>query len=178
MGATPEELKARIERTREELTSDIDTIADRTSPKAIARRRTQAVRGRVGGARERIMGSASSASDTASGAPGAIADKATGNPMAAGLIAFGVGLAVAALLPTTEAEEQVVAEHDVVGTLKAEAQDQAQQAKEALQPIAQEHAQQVKETATDAAQQTADHAKSAGADVADEAKGRADEVRS
>jgi hypothetical protein len=179
MGTTPEELKTNIERTRGELTADVDALADRVSPASIARRRADAVRGSAQGVRDRVMGSVSAASDTAGNAPASVSQKAQGNPLAAGLIAFGAGLLVSSLLPSTEAEQQVgtAVKDNAVEPVKAFAQDQAQEAKEALRPAAEEHISQVKESATDAAQTTADHAKSAGGDVADQARDSADAMK-
>lgn len=175
MGETPDELKTKIEQTRQELTSDVDSIADRVSPSRIARRRTEAVRGAAVSARTRVMGGMSSAGDTASGAPSAVVDRAQGNPLAAGLVAFGAGLLLASLMPSTAAEEHAAAGlQDVSGGLvdsaKQLAQGQAQQAKETLLPAAKEAAADLKETATDAAQATADHAKSASSDMAADAQ--------
>jgi hypothetical protein len=179
MGTTPEDLKTNIERTRGELSADVDALADRVSPSSIARRRADSLRGSAQGVRDRVMGTVSSASDTADGAPAAVTQKAQGNPLAAGLTAFGAGLLVSSLLPATQAERQVgtAVKDNAVEPVKAFAQDQAQEAQQALRPVAEEHVAQVKEAATDAAQATADHAKSAGSDVADQARDSADAVK-
>jgi hypothetical protein len=179
MGTTPEDLKTNIERTRGELTADVDALADRVSPASIARRRVDSVRGSAQGVRDRVMGSVSSASDSAGSAPSAVSQKAQGNPLAAGLIAFGAGLLASSLLPATRAEQQVgtAVKDKAVEPVKAFAQDQAQEAQQALRPVATDHVAQVKESATDAAQTTADHAKSAGIDVADQARDSAAAVK-
>jgi hypothetical protein len=179
MGTTPEDLKTNIERTRGELTADVDALADRVSPASIARRRADSVRGSAQGVRDRVMGSVSSASDTAGGAPSAVTSKAQGNPLAAGLIAFGAGLLASSLLPSSEAERQVgtAVKDNAVEPVKAFAQDQAQEAQQALRPVAEDHIAQVKDSATDAVQTTTDHAKSAGSDVADQARDSADAVK-
>jgi hypothetical protein len=179
MGTTHEDLKTNIERTRGELSADVDALADRVSPSSIARRRADSLRGSAQGVRDRVMGTVSSASDTADGAPAAVTQKAQGNPLAAGLTAFGAGLLVSSLLPATQAERQVgtAVKDNAVEPVKAFAQDQAQEAQQALRPVAEEHVAQVKESAIDAAQATADHAKSAGSDVADQARDSADAVK-
>ena len=179
MGTTPEDLKTNIERTRGELSADVDALADRVSPASIARRRADSVRGGAQGVRDRVMGGVSSASDSAGSAPSAVSAKAQGNPLAAGLIAFGAGLLASSLLPSTQAERQVgtAVRDNAVEPVKEFAHSQAQEAQEALRPVAEEHVAAVKESATDAAQTTADHAKSAGSDVADQARDSADAVK-
>ena len=49
----------------------------------------------------------SSATEAAQSAPEAVRKQAQGNPLAAGLIAFGAGLVVAALIPASEKEQQL-----------------------------------------------------------------------
>jgi Protein of unknown function (DUF3618) len=179
MGTTPEDLKNNIERTRGELSADVDALADRVSPASIARRRADSVRGTAQSARDRVMGSVSSASESASSAPSAVSEKAQGNPLATGLIAFGVGLLASSLLPSTQAERQIgtAVKDNAVEPVKDFAQDQAQEAQQALRPVAEDHVAQVKQSATEAAQSTADHARSAGSDVADQARSSADAVK-
>ncbi len=98
--STPDEIRADIERTRGELGSDVDALADKVSPSSIAHRQTEKVKSRFQGVRDSVMGSAhsagSSVSGTASGATDQAKDvahkgveKAKGNPLAVGLIAFG-----------------------------------------------------------------------------------------
>jgi hypothetical protein len=179
MGATPEDLKTNIERTRGELSADVDALADRVSPASIARRRADSLRGSAQGVRDRVMGSVSSAPDTAGSASAAVSHKAQGNPLAAGLIAFGAGLLASSLLPATQAEQQVgtAVKDNAAGPVKEFAQGQAKEAQQALRPVVEDHVTQVKESATDAAQTTADHARSAGSDVADQARDSADAVK-
>ena len=52
-------------------------------------------------------GSAGSVSDKASGAVDTLGVKAQGNPLAAGLVAFGAGMLISALIPASEKETQV-----------------------------------------------------------------------
>jgi Protein of unknown function (DUF3618) len=175
MGATPDELKSNIERTRSELTADVDALADRVSPGKIARRRTEAVRGTMSGAKDRVMGGVSSATS----APTAVADRAQGNPLAVGLVAFGAGLLASSLLPSTSTEQQIATavKDTAVEPIKAFAKDQAQQAQETLQPAAQEAAADLKESAVSAAQNTTEHAKSATNEVADRTRDAAQTVK-
>jgi len=55
---------------------------------------------------ERVSEIASNVAGTVRQAPAAVADRTSGNPIAAGLIAFGIGLLAASLIPTTEMEKQ------------------------------------------------------------------------
>lgn len=65
MGTSPDQMRAEINATRDRLSADVDRLADRTSPRRVARRRTRRMRVAVSGVRERVMGSAA---DTAHGA--------------------------------------------------------------------------------------------------------------
>jgi hypothetical protein len=178
VGATPEELKAQIDQTRTELSADVDTLADRVNPASIARRRTASARNAAGQVRSSVMGSVAAASDTATSAPGALSGKAKGNPLAAGLIAFGAGLLLSSLVPTTGTEEELgAAVMDAAEPAKQAAREQLDQAKEALVPAAQEAAQHVKDTATDAAQATTEQAKGAASDTAAHVSHAAENVR-
>jgi hypothetical protein len=52
-------LRSDIEATREELASDLSSLADRTNPKKMAERRWESVKGKATSVRERVMGAAS-----------------------------------------------------------------------------------------------------------------------
>lgn len=200
MGATPDQLKADIERTRTELSVDVDALADKVSPTSIARRRTEGVKNRAVTVKERVMGraddlastarsgmnsagtSASSAADTVGQAPTMVKQQAQGNPVAAGLIAFGVGMLAATLFPATQKERELGATvkeqgSDLAQPVIAAAKDAAEQVRSDVQPAAQEAVQQVKESAKGAANTTAETAKEHSSDVAETAKGSADAVR-
>jgi len=86
-----------------------------------------------------------------------------GNPLGAGLVAFGVGLVIASLLPATEPEKQVAqrAEETARGPVQEKAMEVAQPVLES----AKESAQQVKQTAAAAVSDTVDEARSAAEDV-------------
>jgi gas vesicle protein len=113
---------------------------------------------------DRASGVASSASDAASHATGAasgavdtVGAKAQGNPLAAGLVAFGVGMLASALIPASEKETRLASravdaaqEHGapLVDQATSVGQDIAGELKES----ATESVQQVKATAQDSAQ--------------------------
>jgi len=173
---TPEEVEARIARTRQALASDLDTLQDRVSPSAIVERRKEAARSKVSGLRDKVMGSAhdarSSASGTVHGAAGSavhgVEQRVEGAPLGAGLVAFGAGLLVAAMMPATEREKQVARqavdaaqEHGVVDQAKGMAQEVASEVKDSATSAAQE----VKASAQESAQTVQEQGKHAAQDV-------------
>jgi len=158
----PEEIRTDIERTRRELGQDVDALADKVTPSKIAERQTRKVKRAFSRVTDRIMGSASDAVDSTRDAVGNAADtvadvprkaaRATeGNPIAAGLIAFGVGMLVASLIPASRQEQRL-----------------AEQAKEAAAPILDE--------AKDVAMESADHLREPARDAAESVKERAAEA--
>lgn len=194
MGQSTEELNQDIARTRESLGRDLDDLQDRVSPSAIVERRKAAVRGRVSTVRDKVMGtahdvhgsvagSASSAGDSVSGTAGHAADSARhaaasgrdsvqGSPLAAGLVAFGAGAVIAALMPPTEAEAKAASQladqaQPVLDEAKSVGQDVGQQ----LGEKASEAAQEVKDTAADSAQRVQGEATSSAQDVKEQAPG-------
>jgi gas vesicle protein len=64
MGQSAQQVRADIERTREDLGQDLDAIGDKISPRQAVRRRTDRVRGTLTDMRERVMGSAENATST------------------------------------------------------------------------------------------------------------------
>lgn len=189
MTDSPEAIRADIERTRETLGSDVDALADKVTPSKIIDRQKSKVHGAVGDLRDRLMGAADDtahgASDLAHGTAGAVHDaahgataKAKGNPLAVGLVAFGVGLVVASLIPPTRAERDAA----------AAAKDKAEPLVEGAKELAQEIAGDLKEPASDAvtavtdrASEAVDHVKaesaSAASTVRDQAQAAGENVR-
>jgi hypothetical protein len=163
MAAQPEVIRSEIERSREELAYDIDRLADRTSPRRIARRRWNSVRDRLGDARDRVMGVSHEArervEETAGEvreAPERLARATQGSPVAAGLIAFGTGLLVASLLPETDAERRLA--HEVVDRAQGLAeplQEEGRQLASDMGDSVRDAASEVKETAAQAVRETA-----------------------
>ena len=125
MSDTPEQIRADIERTRSELGSDVDALADKVTPSKIVDREKAKVKGRISSVKDRVLGVVSDASGTASsgldsassalgsardgvaGAPSKVAEKASGSPIAVGLMAFGAGLLLASLIPASEKEKEL-----------------------------------------------------------------------
>jgi uncharacterized protein YjbJ (UPF0337 family) len=193
MGQSTEELSGDIATTRQSLASDLDALQDRVSPAAIVERRKSAAKARVGSLRDRVMGTAhdlrdtttggassaggsvqdtmGSARDAASSAASTAQDRYQGAPLAAGLVAFGAGMVIAAMLPASERE--AVAAGKVVDAAK----ENAQPAMDAAKGQAQQMAQQVGETASDAAPQVKAAAGDSASRVTSEGRSSAESVR-
>src|SRR6476619_4741730 len=113
----PDQIRADIERTRAELSYNVDSLTDTANPKNIANRQVDKVKDAARGVRDKVMGSpddpydtgavgdartavqdrASAVGDAVSDVPGQVKQKTRGNPLAAGLIAFGAGLLISSL---------------------------------------------------------------------------------
>lgn len=196
----PDEIRAQIDATRANLSSDVDELGDKVSPSQIAKRQKNRLRGSVVSVKEHIMGTAddvksstggavsnamssvgdaaSSVGDAASNVPGKAVQQTKGNPMAAGLIAFGAGMLMSSLFPASRPEAQAAA------ALKEQAQPLVEgatsTAKEIagnLQQPAQDALEQVKSTAADAVDTVKEEGASAAGDVKDQAQGAKDTVQ-
>jgi gas vesicle protein len=200
MGESTRELRRDIEDTREHLGATLDTIGERVSPGRIVARRTQRLKDRVTSVKDAVMGTAESVqesvgsgahtvADQASSAAGAVVEEARqapaqvrhatqGNPLAAGMVAFGLGMVVASLFPASEPERRAAsAVTDRLEPLKDQALELGSEMKDTVQTAAQEAAREVKSTARDAAHEVQDQARTAASDVKDEAKAAAYEVK-
>ncbi|MEA3214593.1 MAG: hypothetical protein QOJ19_749 [Acidimicrobiia bacterium] len=192
MGESAEELRRDIELSREHMGQTLEAIGDRVSPGRILERRRNRIVGAVGGMRDAVMGSAHRATSAVDDRMSALGDgasslggsmvhapematrQAQGNPFAAGLVAFGGGMLLAALIPPSEPERQLAQKAKEMATPLAEpAQEMAHELVETVQERGQEAvaavkdsagaaAQSVKETATSSAHDATDAAQSAG----------------
>jgi len=122
-------------------------------------------------ARPSAGGAMSAVSDVVSNTPEKIARQTKGSPMAAGLVAFGVGLLLSAVLPASRREAQAAA------ALKEQAQPLVGQlgsvAKEAvgnLQEPAETALESVKSTASEAVDTVKEEGTSAAGGVKDQAQ--------
>ena len=185
----PDVIRAQIEATRAGLSSDVNELGEKVSPAQIAKRQRDKVVGGVMGVKDHIMGSANDAKDSAGGTisnigdsvsntPGKVAQQTKGSPMAAGLIAFGVGMLLSAIAPASKPEAKAAA------ALKEQAQPLVEQvtagAKEVagnLQDPAQQALESVKSTASDAVDTVKDEGTSAVSDVKDQAQDAKDTVQ-
>ena len=190
--SNPDQIRADIERTRATLSSDVDTLAYEANPATKAKRTVGKAADRLSGIRNTIMGTASdtthhtstaassakstvadtmqSASGAMQSAPDAVKSQAQGNPLAAGLIAFGAGLLVSALIPASEKEQQAAATlQDKAQPLTDEVTAVAKQTAQNLQQSAKDAAGAVKDTAADAADAVKDQSTTAARDVQEHA---------
>lgn len=186
---TPDEIRAQIAQTRAELSSDVDELGDKVSPGQIAKRQTDRIKGSAMKARERIMGAAdsgtssaggvvSSVQDTVAGAPSQVKQQTRGNPMAAGMIAFGVGVLVSSLFPASKPETQAAAAvKEQAQPLVEQVTDAAKKAAGNLQEPAQQALESVKSTATEAVETVKEEGASAAGDVKDQAQDAKDAVQ-
>lgn len=165
MGQNTEELTttpADIEATRSNLTRDIDELTDKVSPARVMDRRKEATKSRISSIRDKVMGSASNAggslSDTASSASGAVSDttsgaisgleaRTQGNPLAAGVVAFGAGMLISALIPASEKETQAAQR------LTEVAKEQGQPLLDEAKSVSEEMTAELKESASESARQ-------------------------
>src|SRR6195952_4336523 len=162
MSNDPEQIRREIERTRTELSDNVNALGDKVNPGSIAKRQASKVRGAATSVKEAVMGTASDATDkgqqvattmtnAVSDARSAVARKAQGSPIAAGLIAFGAGLLVSSLLPASKVEQQAAEKVKVTAQpLVDDLTDTAKEVASNLKDPAQQAIEQVKSTATDA----------------------------
>lgn len=107
------QVREEIDATREQLGQKLDAIGDRVIPGRILERRKDRVADRFRALRERVMGSAedgtehlTDAIDAARQAPTAARERTQGNPLAAGAVAFGVGMLASSMWRPTPAERR------------------------------------------------------------------------
>ncbi|MEV6847012.1 DUF3618 domain-containing protein [Actinoplanes sp. NPDC051411] len=197
MAEEPDRLRQEIEYTRAGLTRDVDRLAEKASPKQVARRRWTAVKekvmGSTGSATSTVQDKASDiggtvqdkashlgdvagekahdAADAVRAAPQAVASQTQGNPIAAGVIAFGVGLLAATLIPVTDAEKRAGQElKDRGEPLTDKVKEVASDLKDDVGGTVQEAAGRVKDTAQDAVQTTREQARSSAQDTVQAAR--------
>ncbi len=178
----PDQIRADIERTRNNLSTDVDTLADRVDPRSVAKRSGDRLRDRATSAKEAVMGAgtpnrsqvsgrsgnaAGRVSGALSGAPDKAAQQTQGNPLAAGLVAFGLGWLASSILPSTQAEQQAA------GRLE----EQAQQYKEPVTAHAKAVAQGMGDNLRDPAQQAAESVRSTAQEGAESVQSRAQQSK-
>lgn len=185
----PEELRADIERTRSDLSRNVNALGEAVTPGNIARRQADKAAGFATGVKNKVMGSAEDAAsglsdrasavgDRASDAPQAVRRQTQGNPLAAGLVALGAGWLLGSLLPASEKERELAAAaRDNVEPMLQEGKDAVRAAAENLKEPAQEALDAVKQSAQDSADTVKDAARSTTAEVKDSAQESADVVR-
>ena len=194
----PDEIRADIERTRAALSDDVDDLAESVKPTNVAGRQVGKVKEAASNIKDRVMGSddddysgsavgtvadtayaakdtvsekASEAGEAVRQAPRRMRRKAQGNPLAAGVIAFGLGMLVSSLIPSTEKEREAVSQlQENLEPVKEKASEVAQDMAENLKQPAQEAGESVKAAATEGVENVKQEGDSAAADVKDQAQ--------
>jgi hypothetical protein len=129
-------------------------------------------------ARDTVSEKASEAREAVRQAPRRMKRSAQGNPLAAGVIAFGLGMLVSSLIPSSEREREAVSQlQDNLEPVKGKAAEVAKDVGESLKPAAQEAAESVKTTAQEGAENVKQEGQSAAADVKDQAQASKETVQ-
>jgi Protein of unknown function (DUF3618) len=153
-----------------------DAVAD----KAYAAK--DAVTDRAYAARDTVSEKATEAGEAVRQAPARLKRRAQGNPLAAGVIAFGLGMLVSSLIPSSEKEREAVSQlQENLEPVKEKAAEVAKDVGESLKPAAQEAAESVRTTAQEGVETVKQEGQSAAQDVkgqAQESKGAVREQRS
>lgn len=194
----PDEIRRDIARTRAELSDNVNALADNANPANVARRQVDKVKdgvtdvkhrifgdpndpwddGSAGGVRQQTQGAVEDARQAVQDAPGELRRRAEGNPLAAGLVAFGLGVLVAGLIPSSNAEQDLARQaKQKAEPLVDEAKAAAQEAADHLKPAAQQAADSLKETATAAGEHVKNEAQGAADDVKAQAQRSTDDVK-
>jgi hypothetical protein len=182
--SSPQQIQEEIERTRSELSGDVNRLTEKVSPARVVNRRLDSVKSGASSLRDRVMGSsaegsgvrgaagsmssaASDAKETITSAPQVAKARTQGSPLAAGLVAFGVGMVVSALVPPTQAEQHLASEAETKAKeqLAGPAKEAGQQLVDEMKPVVEEAADQVKSTTQEAKSTVAGEARSAAEDV-------------
>jgi Protein of unknown function (DUF3618) len=152
--------------------SAVGTVGDKTSSTK------DAVADKAYAASDTVSEKASDAREAVRQAPRRMRRKAQGNPLAAGVIAFGLGMLVSSLIPSSEKEREAVSQlQDNLEPVKEKASEVARDIGEGLKPVAQEAAESVKTTATEGAGHVKQEGQSAAADVKDQTQASKETVQ-
>jgi ElaB/YqjD/DUF883 family membrane-anchored ribosome-binding protein len=146
------------------------------SDKAYAAR--DAVADKAYAARDTVSEKASDAAEAVREAPTAVKRRTQGNPLAAGVVAFGLGMLVSSLIPSSEKERQAVSQlQDNLEPVKQKATEVARDMGESLRPAAQEAAESVKFTAQEGVESVKQEGQAAAQDVKNQARDSKDTVQ-
>lgn len=186
----PEAIRADIERTRAEISNDVNALAEGADPRRIAGRQVQKVKDGARSLVDKVFGSDDDATgyrepgvlegarSAVAQAPAQVRSSTRGNPLVAGAVAFGVGFLAAGLLPSSRQERQLARNvkeqaQPLVDEVAAVAKDAAAN----LQPAAQQAAETVKQVAADAVETVKGEAGAAAADVKESAQQATESVK-
>jgi hypothetical protein len=129
-------------------------------------------------AKDTVSERASEAGEAVRQAPRRIRRKTQGNPLAAGVIAFGLGMLVSSLIPSTKKEREAVSQlQENLEPVKEKAAEVAKDIGEGLRPAAQEAADSVRETAQEGVENVKHEGQSAAQDVKDQAQASKETVQ-
>jgi hypothetical protein len=129
-------------------------------------------------AKDTVSERASEAGEAIRQTPRRIRRKAQGNPLAAGVIAFGLGMLVSSLIPSTEKEREAVSQlQENLEPLKEKAAEVAKDVGESVKPAAHEAAESVRETAQEGVENLKQEGQSAAQDVKDQAQASKETVQ-
>ena len=180
----PDQIREEIERTRRELGTDVDALAEKVSPSSIAQRQTDKVKSAVGGAvnsvKERVMGVADDVKSAGSSALHSAGDHASS--AGGGLHSAGSSVGSSLSAAPGRAVEKAKGNPLAVGLIAFglgwlvsslipstdKEQELASNAKEAAAPL--------KEKVTDAAKEVAQNLKEPAQEAAQSVKGTAQEA--
>ena len=141
------------------------TVADKTHAAK------DAVADKAYAAKDTVSESASEARGAVRDAPTTVKRKAQGNPLAAGVIAFGLGMLVSSLIPSSEKERQAVSQlQENLEPVKEKASEVAKDVGESLKPPAQEAAESVKTTAQEGVESVKQEGQAGAQDVKEQAQ--------
>jgi hypothetical protein len=141
----------------------VGTVTDRTSSAK------DAVADKAYATKDTVSERASDAREAVRQAPRRMKRRAQGNPLAAGVVAFGLGMLVSSLIPSSEKEREAVSQlQEDLEPVKEKATEVARDVGESLKPAAQEAAQSVRTTAQEGVQSVKQEGQSAAADVKDQ----------
>ncbi|MGE0731364.1 MAG: DUF3618 domain-containing protein [Acidimicrobiia bacterium] len=163
MGEDTAQLRQEIDQTRRHMTMTADAIEDRVVPSRIIERRRNRIRAGLADARDRVMGVPKHLGDGLAGSGHSVRDeagsvveqvehRAENNPFGAGILAFGVGMLAATLLPPTEPERQAGAKaREAGGSLREPMQEAAHELADVARSRGGEAVEAVKESGSEAA---------------------------
>jgi hypothetical protein len=152
--------------------SAVGTVGDKASSAK------DAVADKASSAKDTVSEKASDAREAVRQAPSRMKRRAQGNPLAAGVVAFGLGMLVSSLIPSSEKEREAVSQlQENLEPVKEKAAAVARDIGEGLKPAAQEAAESVRTTAQEGAENVKQEGQSAAADVKDQAQASKETVQ-
>lgn len=199
MAKTADQIRREIDQTRDNLGETLEAISERVNPRTVAqrvredvsekvnpkrifKRKTERLRHRSDGTKTNGNGNGVSRGPVATrtrsvptaeakSLPAEAVDTARDNPLAAGAVAFGSGIAIAALLRPTGSEKKAASRvRQRVEPIKQKAIEAGKNVAGEVQPLAQNRINRVKTRATEAADKVKSGAQASARDVKNEAK--------